>query len=266
MLGYINFIRYCMDIVAFIGCFIFLYRVVYALLFEIQTYTNTSAQIEVSPKGTRIFFKWFTTIMGIGVIILMAWFYIPLVLCTPMVIAGKPIGVPGEVLSNHKDEIAFIWLAIGLGLFGLTGKRLLESLTKRVKKKRKYTEIYLWGKEYSLLLLLQAFVTCMCFLILLGAIVGNYNDTIGMSWKILVWVDYILLIINGVFIHQKLYIFDNGLVTYQKYRKAGFGQKEDLEIIVDESNKMIMKMKGEELFILDYLPKEKSVIEELMKK
>ncbi|MEE1306164.1 MAG: hypothetical protein U0K68_13630 [Agathobacter sp.] len=250
MLGYINFIRYCMDIVALIVYFIFLYRVVDALLFEIQTYTNANAQIEVSPKGTRIFSKWFAGITGVGLIILMAWLFIPLVLCTPMVIAGKPIGIPKEVLSNHKDEIAFIWLAIGLALVGLTGKRLLESLTKRVKKKRKYTEVYLWGKEYSLLLLLQAFVTCMCFLILLGAIVGNYNDTIGTAWKILVWVDYIMLIINGVFIHQKLYIFDNGLVTYQKYRKAGFGQKEELEIIVDESNKMKIKMKGKELFIL----------------
>lgn len=35
MLGYINFIRYCMDIVALIVYFIFLYRVVDALLFEI---------------------------------------------------------------------------------------------------------------------------------------------------------------------------------------------------------------------------------------
>lgn len=256
---------YCMNMVVFVIYFVAWYKAFSTIIFEVQTYKNSNFQIDITPRGSSIFFKWFAGVFGAGLILLMAYLYIPAALCVPSVIAGESIGAVGEALSQYKEVIALLWLAICIVLLVITGKRLLESLTRRVKKKKKKVEIFLYGKEYSLLLLAQAFVTCMCFLILLGAIVGNYNDTIGMAWKIFVWVDYILLIINGVFIHQKLYIFDNGLVTYQKYRKAGFGQKEDLEILVDESNKMIMKMKGEELFILDYLPKEKSVIEELSK-
>ena len=150
----------------------------------------------------------------------------PAILCTPKILGGESIEIPGEVLSSHNGAIAFYWIAITVILLGLTGMRLLESLAKRVKIKKKQTEIYLWGREYSVFLLLQAFATSIYLLVLVGSLVGGYTSSIEKIWKIAVWADCVLVLVNGMYIHQKLFIFNNGLVTYQKYLKVGFDQKE----------------------------------------
>lgn len=103
-----------------------------------------------------------------------------------------------------------------------------------MKEKKEYTEIYLWGREYSILLLLQAFVTSVCLLILVGCLTGGYTKSVEKIWKVSVWVEYVLVFINGMYAHQKLFIFKNGIVTYHKYRKENFGIKEDLEIVIEK--------------------------------
>ena len=139
----------------------------------------------------------------------------------------------GVIFSNYKGKIAFIWIVIIIMLFVMIEKRVLRTLTKRVKEKKEYTEIYLWGREYSILLLLQAFVTSVCLLILVGCLTGGYTKSVEKIWKVSVWVEYVLVFINGMYAHQKLFIFKNGIVTYHKYRKENFGIKEDLEIVIE---------------------------------
>ena len=256
---------YCMNMIFFITCFIVLYKVLGGLLFEVQTFINSKMEIEVSPRGTRIFFKWLAGISGAGMIYLMGLLYMPAILCTPKILAGESIGIPGEILSNHKGAIAFYWIAVVVTLLGLTGMRLLESLTKRVKRKKKQTEIYLWGREYSVFLLLQAFTTSICLLILVGSLVGRYTSSIGKIWEIAAWADCVLVLVNGMYIHQKLFIFNNGLVTYQKYLKVGFDQKEELEFVIDDSNNVKIKFKGEETFVLECTSQAKKELEELSK-
>ena len=91
----------------------------------------------------------------------------------------------GVIFSNYKGKIAFIWIVIIIMLFVMIEKRVLRTLTKRVKEKKEYTEIYLWGREYSILLLLQAFVTSVC---LQGAIqnllrkYGKFLYGLSMFW------------------------------------------------------------------------------------
>lgn len=258
-----SFEWYCMNMFSFIACFIALYKLVGGLLFEVQTFINSQMETEVSPRGTRIFCKWLVGISGAGLIYLMGWLFMPVILCTPKILAGESIGIPGEILSNHKGTIAFYWIAVAITLLVLTGMRLLESLTKRVKRKKRQTEIYLWGREYSVFLLLQAFATSICMLTLVGSLAGGYTSLIEIIWKISAWADYVLVLINGMYIHQKLFIFNNGLVTYQKYLKAGFGQKEELEFFIDDRNNVKIKFKGEEMFVLECTPQVKRELEEL---
>ena len=54
-----------------------------------------------------------------------------------------------------------------------------------------------------------------------------------------------------MYTHQKLFIFDNGVVTYHKYQKEGFGEKEDLEIVEDDSDRILIRFKGENKFELE---------------
>ena len=256
---------YCLNMFIFVVCFIVLYKVWGGLLFEVQTFINSKGETEVSPKGTRIFCKWLAGISGVGMICLMGWLYMPAILCTPKILGGESIEIPGEVLSSHNGAIAFYWIAITVILLGLTGMRLLESLAKRVKIKKKQTEIYLWGREYSVFLLLQAFATSIYLLVLVGSLVGGYTSSIEKIWKIAVWADCVLVLVNGMYIHQKLFIFNNGLVTYQKYLKVGFDQKEELEFVIDDSNNVKIKFKGEETFVLECTSQAKKELEELSK-
>ena len=175
----------------------------------------------------------------------------PVILYTPRILSGVSIGIQGDVLSNHQEEIAFIWIAVACFLFVLTGRRLLLALTQRVQIKRKRTEIYLWGREYWILLLVQALATSVCLFVLVGSLTGGYTEAVEKIWKISAWAEYILALINGMYTHQKLFIFDNGVVTYHKYQKEGFGEKEDLEIVEDDSDRILIRFKGENKFELE---------------
>ena len=77
----------------------------------------------------------------------------------------------------------------------------------------------------------KALATSVCLFVLVGSLTGGYTEAVEKIWKISAWAEYILALINGMYTHQKLFIFDNGVVTYHKYQKEGFGEKEDLEIV-----------------------------------
>ena len=139
---YYSFVFYCMVMFSFIACIILLCKAFGGVIFEVQTYINSKREVEVSPRGTRIFSKWFAGILGIFFIYILAGYYMPVILYTPRILSGVSIGIQGEVLSNHQEEIAFIWIAVACFLFVLTGRRLLLALTQRVQIKRKRTEIY----------------------------------------------------------------------------------------------------------------------------
>mgnify|MGYP007042474888 CR=1 FL=1 len=132
---------------SFIACIILLCKAFGGVIFEVQTYINSKREVEVSPRGTRIFSKWFAGILGIFFIYILAGYYMPVILYTPRILSGVSIGIQGEVLSNHQEEIAFIWIAVACFLFVLTGRRLLLALTQRVQIKRKRTEILFMGKR-----------------------------------------------------------------------------------------------------------------------
>lgn len=251
MVVYYSFVFYCMVMFSFIACIILLCKAFGGVVFEVQTYINSKREVEVSPRGTRIFSKWFAGILGIFFIYILAGYYMPVILYTPRILSGVSIGIQGEVLSNHQEEIAFIWIAVACFLFVLTGRRLLLALTQRVQIKRKRTEIYLWGREYWILLLVQALATSVCLFVLVGSLTGGYTEAVEKIWKISAWAEYILALINGMYTHQKLFIFDNGVVTYHKYQKEGFGEKEDLEIVEDDSDRILIRFKGENKFELE---------------
>ena len=251
MVVYYSFVFYCMVMFSFIACIILLCKAFGGVIFEVQTYINSKREVEVSPRGTRIFSKWFAGILGIFFIYILAGYYMPVILYTPRILSGVSIGIQGEVLSNHQEEIAFIWIAVACFLFVLTGRRLLLALTQRVQIKRKRTEIYLWGREYWILLLVQALATSVCLFVLVCSLTGGYTEAVEKIWKISAWAEYILALINGMYTHQKLFIFDNGVVTYHKYQKEGFGEKEDLEIVEDDSDRILIRFKGENKFELE---------------
>ena len=77
----------------------------------------------------------------------------------------------------------------------------------------------------------------------------GYTKSVENIWKVSVWVEYVLVFINGMYVHQKLFIFKNGIITYHKYRKENFGIKEDLEIVIEKSNRVQVKFKGKALFV-----------------
>ena len=133
---YYSFVFYCMVMFSFIACIILLCKAFGGVIFEVQTYINSKREVEVSPRGTRIFSKWFAGILGIFFIYILAGYYMPVILYTPRILSGVSIGIQGEVLSNHQEEIAFIWIAVACFLFVLTGRRLLLALTQRVQIKR----------------------------------------------------------------------------------------------------------------------------------
>ena len=77
----------------------------------------------------------------------------------------------------------------------------------------------------------------------------GYTKSVENIWKVSVWVEYVLVFINGMYAHQKLFIFKNGIITYHKYRKENFGIKEDLGIVIEKSNRVQVKFKGKALFV-----------------
>lgn len=252
------FVIYCMEVIALLGWIIILCKANGGIIFEVQTFRNSQKEIEVSPRGVRIFSKWVGGISGIIMIGILGKVIMPDILWIPNILKEKSAAMPkesamltGVIFSNYKGKIAFIWIVIIIMLFVMIEKRLLRTLTKRVKEKKEYTEIYLWGREYSILLLLQAFVTSVCLIILVGCLAGGYTKSVEKIWKVSVWVEYVLVFINGMYAHQKLFIFKNGIVTYHKYRKENFGIKEDLEIVIEKSNRVQVKFKGKEISILE---------------
>ena len=65
MVVYYSFVFYCMVMFSFIACIILLCKAFGGVVFEVQTYINSKREVEVSPRGTRIFSKWFAGILGI---------------------------------------------------------------------------------------------------------------------------------------------------------------------------------------------------------
>ena len=65
MVVYYSFVFYCMVMFSFIACIILLCKAFGGVIFEVQTYINSKREVEVSPRGTRIFSKWFAGILGI---------------------------------------------------------------------------------------------------------------------------------------------------------------------------------------------------------
>ena len=160
------FVIYCMEVIALLGWIIILCKANGGIIFEVQTFQNSQKEIEVSPRGVRIFSKWVGGISGIIMIGILGKVIMPDILWIPNILKEKSAAMPkesamltGVIFSNYKGKIAFIWIVIIIMLFVMIEKRVLRTLTKRVKEKKEYTEIYLWGREYSILLLLQAFVT-----------------------------------------------------------------------------------------------------------
>ena len=146
MVVYYSFVFYCMVMFSFIACIILLCKAFGGVIFEVQTYINSKREVEVSPRGTRIFSKWFAGILGIFFIYILAGYYMPVILYTPRILSGVSIGIQGEVLSNHREEIAFIWIAVACFLFVLTGRRLLLALTQRVQIKESVQKS-IYGEE-----------------------------------------------------------------------------------------------------------------------
>lgn len=103
MVVYYSFVFYCMVMFSFIACIILLCKAFGGVIFEVQTYINSKREVEVSPRGTRIFSKWFAGILGIFFIYILAGYYMPVILYTPRILSGVSIGIQGEVLSNHQE-------------------------------------------------------------------------------------------------------------------------------------------------------------------
>lgn len=86
---------------------------------------------------------------------------------------------------------------------------------------------------------------------MVGCLTGGYTKSVENIWKVSVWAEYVLVFINGIYAHQKLFIFKNGIVTYHKYGRENIGIKEDLEIVIEKSNRVQVKFKGKEISILE---------------
>ena len=102
MVVYYSFVFYCMVMFSFIACIILLCKAFGGVIFEVQTYINSKREVEVSPRGTRIFSKWFAGILGIFFIYILAGYYMPVILYTPRILSGVSIGIQGEVLSGRN--------------------------------------------------------------------------------------------------------------------------------------------------------------------
>ena len=76
---YYSFVFYCMVMFSFIACIILLCKAFGGVVFEVQTYINSKREVEVSPRGTRIFSKWFAGILGIFFIYILAGYYMPVI-------------------------------------------------------------------------------------------------------------------------------------------------------------------------------------------
>lgn len=59
------FVIYCMEVIALLGWIIILCKANGGIIFEVQTFRNSQKEIEVSPRGVRIFSKWVGGISGI---------------------------------------------------------------------------------------------------------------------------------------------------------------------------------------------------------
>mgnify|MGYP000656482224 CR=1 FL=1 len=70
---YYSFVFYCMVMFSFIACIILLCKAFGGVIFEVQTYINSKREVEVSPRGTRIFSKWFAGILGILFYLYSGW-------------------------------------------------------------------------------------------------------------------------------------------------------------------------------------------------
>lgn len=226
----------------------------FSLLFEVMTFTNGKRQVEVSPKGTRIFGKILALTTAVGLAVLLLWLYIPILFETPKIMSGESLGISGEVLSGYRNEIFIFWAVCLVISVLIIGRSLLLSLTKRIKKSKKRTQIFIWGREYSICLLIQAFVTAMCLLILIGSWTGTYSEQIQTFWNCIIWIELGMTLINGVLIHQKIIIYNNDLLVYAKYGKQGFGTKEDMEIMDDGANKVKIRIKKDITFSVGCSP------------
>ena len=245
---YYSFGLYCMNNIVLIASMIFIVHCLFGLLFQVQTYTNAKREVEVSPTGTRYFFRILATIVFVGLLILLIKLYVPITLCTPKILSGTSLGVRGEVLSNYRGQIAVFWVLCILILLFFTGKKLLFTLTKRIKRLKGRTEIFIWGKTYSICLLLQSILLAQGVLILVGTLCGQYSDVIQVLWIFYVYAELILIIINGILEHQKIIIFNNGLVVYSKFRKEGFARREDIEIGIENQEVVKIRIKGLDIF------------------
>ena len=119
MATYYAFVIYCMEVIALLGWIIILCKANGGIIFEVQTFRNSQKEIEVSPRGVRIFSKWVGGISGIIMIGILGKVIMPDILWIPNILKEKSAAMPkesamltGVIFSNYKGKIAFIWIVI----------------------------------------------------------------------------------------------------------------------------------------------------------
>lgn len=108
MVVYYSFVFYCMVMFSFIACIILLCKTFGGVIFEVQTYINSKREVEVSPRGTRIFSKWFAGILGIFFIYILAGYYMPVILYTPRILSGVSIGIQGGIVKPSGRNCIYL--------------------------------------------------------------------------------------------------------------------------------------------------------------
>ena len=243
-----NVFQYFVLIIAFIGGTLLLGRCFGEVFGKIPTYTNSDHEIDVSPfiRANRLCLS----VLGLFMLGIYIYVVIPIFLETPKIIAGIANQDELQYLLGRK-VIAFFWLIIIIGLLIITAKEMLTYLSKRVKVKKRCTEVYLWGIDYPIALCIRTSATCICMLAIVCLITDRYNFYIDLYWKVGLCVNFILtFLIDGLFYYQKIYIFDNGLVTFKKYKKECITERDNLDFVLDDTSKVTVKVQGKNQLII----------------
>lgn len=237
----------------FVGLYIFMYKIIFLYLFDINPNRNL---VESLPTKKQILLK--KVFLGTGLIIVCGIFLFisGFFRYTPQVLASV-YNLNNYIFNDHikhyiehldNEYCAIIWFILVISLQISTGIRLKHSFSNKIRIYENTAIINLCGYEYSLFLVAQEFIAAICVGVIFLTICGFYNNTIQILWDCSMYFGSIVVLINGIFTHQRMVILDSGVVTYSKYAKQGVCKKEDINFIINESKVVKVMIKGEEMF------------------